>query len=330
VDSVEYVQLETTDDCLLRPYIPYLDRYSNIVFISEFACVYKFDITTGKLSGKIGRNGQGPGEYLMMMSLSLNKDSNMVYILSRDKGIMKYDYDGKYLGIIYDSFIDSCIGAITLASEYNGSLLFITELIPAAQQWGCKPYELVLYDYKNKNILQSLDNRMGATYKKSQWNVAGNRKLSIEYVFAKMSSVRELYGNLAGKILIESVFIYNNCIFFRCASYTGEPGITDIFLCKYDCSTENPSYHKCYFENDIDGGANVRIKKLSTNFNAGLSILPHPDDFPFDKETLEYHYSSLDKSELKYPELKDKFEEMQKKRDGDDNPLLMILHKKQD
>jgi hypothetical protein len=37
---------------------------------------------------------------------------------------------------------------------------------------------------------------------------------------------------------------------------------------------------------------------------------------------------SLDKSDLKYPELKDKFEIMQKQRTDDDNPLLMLLHMK--
>lgn len=39
-------------------------------------------------------------------------------------------------------------------------------------------------------------------------------------------------------------------------------------------------------------------------------------------------FSSLDKSELKYPELKDKFELNQRNRNSDENPLLMQFHLK--
>ena len=40
------------------------------------------------------------------------------------------------------------------------------------------------------------------------------------------------------------------------------------------------------------------------------------------------NFALKDKSELKYQELRDKLKLMQEARDPDDNPMVMILHKK--
>lgn len=81
--------------------------------------------------------------------------------------------------------------------------------------------------------------------------------------------------------------------------------------------------------NDIDGGANIYNSGLyASSFSSGIAAVRPSVEVPEANKHLLL--SSLEKSELKYPELKDKYEEMQKKRDWDDNPLLMILHWKQD
>ena len=82
------------------------------------------------------------------------------------------------------------------------------------------------------------------------------------------------------------------------------------------------TYHSIII-NDIDGGYN--LPRLNY-FIAGLGQAYYPDNF--EEKNWNLVFSTLDKSELKYPELKDKFEAMQKKRDPDDNPLLMIFRMK--
>ena len=58
----------------------------------------------------------------------------------------------------------------------------------------------------------------------------------------------------------------------------------------------------------------------------GMMPVSPPD--VVEEERKKYTFSTVEKSELKYPELKEKFEHMQEKRTPDDNPLLMMLHMK--
>ena len=87
-------------------------------------------------------------------------------------------------------------------------------------------------------------------------------------------------------------------------------------------NTKDLTYHS-YILNDIDGGCNIwQINYLSR----GLGSTYHPD--MVDDKNRESVFSTLEKSELKYPELKDKFEALQKKNAPEDNPLFMIFRMK--
>lgn len=103
VDSVKFVKLETTEECLIH-------RIAN-VFVAEGKIIlpdyktheiYIFD-ESGKYLSKISRRGRGPQEYIGMSAAMFNpKTQNiMVYSLQQTK-LLFYDLDGMFIREIPD------------------------------------------------------------------------------------------------------------------------------------------------------------------------------------------------------------------------------------
>ena len=94
-DTVRYVKLETQDDILLASiakiqffktnfYI--LDSRLNILFVFS---------ETGKFIRKIGKIGNGPGEYHRIADFDLNNDR--IYLFDPNRNILEYDLSGNYI-----------------------------------------------------------------------------------------------------------------------------------------------------------------------------------------------------------------------------------------
>ncbi|MDD2526182.1 MAG: 6-bladed beta-propeller, partial [Bacteroidales bacterium] len=93
-DSVSYVALETTKETLTKDGIRYGDRYYTIVNEEKLLCFDK----GGKYLHQIGRQGQGPEEYLYLFDYSyfnVDPTNNWVYVLSNNCTKV-YDENGKY------------------------------------------------------------------------------------------------------------------------------------------------------------------------------------------------------------------------------------------
>jgi hypothetical protein len=350
VDSVEYVQLETTDECLLS-YEETGSRVGNLLFIGK---ILVFDITTGKFLRRIGRSGQGPGEY-QLPQVAIDEANRRVLVNSGERqGTMVFDFDGIYLGHLKDSLLVECYGSITILGAGSGYLIYVNKNIDASHQFACAPYELMLYDYINHQALPGLKNQLVCRYSrfsmtlrpglqiltkqddlhyyKSFYNDTlyavsdkgiypyaivdvGNRKYNADLMYPDAwPPPQETNGD--GKLFITDVYIYHDYIFLGCLLR----GENKWFICKYNIASGDLTYHTYHIINDIDGGNNAFIR----NLRSGM-VAVTPTEFEED-----YVISSLDKSDLKYPELKDKFEIMQKQRIDDDNPLLMLLHIKKD
>lgn len=96
--SIRHIPLETTDDCLLsnelnvcctKEFIFVLDRQTKTV--------YRFSME-GKLLNRIGKQGQGPGEYILCMSLYVDTTRKTVFVLdSNSHKFYQYDYAGKFI-----------------------------------------------------------------------------------------------------------------------------------------------------------------------------------------------------------------------------------------
>ena len=95
--SIEYIPLETSDDCLIG------DEFSLIVasqdiFVHEFSDqkIYRFD-RNGKFLNSIGKKGQGPGEYVSIYSIYVDESTRECFLLDTFSGnVLIYDYNGTY------------------------------------------------------------------------------------------------------------------------------------------------------------------------------------------------------------------------------------------
>jgi hypothetical protein len=94
-ESVEYLPLETTEDCLLGEYLANIFIGENDIIVFDYAYAYRFT-PEGKFLNKIGKKGRGPGEYNRPMRIAVDPNQQVVYFEDRGK-IVKYGYNGDFL-----------------------------------------------------------------------------------------------------------------------------------------------------------------------------------------------------------------------------------------
>ena len=103
VDSVKFVKLETTDECLIgRISTVFVTDGKIIVPHGRTGEVYIFD-DRGKYLSKISRMGKGPQEYAGINSAMFDPKTNQIIIFSlNDSKLLVYDLDGKFVRGISD------------------------------------------------------------------------------------------------------------------------------------------------------------------------------------------------------------------------------------
>ena len=94
--KIEIVQLEATDESYLGE-IKKLHITAHDIWIDmekEFY-IYRFS-RSGNFINKIGKIGQGPEEYVTYTDFFIDETQKEVYIVSNAKGILVYDFEGKF------------------------------------------------------------------------------------------------------------------------------------------------------------------------------------------------------------------------------------------
>jgi hypothetical protein len=76
--DVEYIVLETKEDCMVRPVVRYYFTDS-LIFIRNFDHILKFS-RTGKFIQRIGTSGRGPGEIDLVRNLSFLPDKKTLVV----------------------------------------------------------------------------------------------------------------------------------------------------------------------------------------------------------------------------------------------------------
>jgi hypothetical protein len=361
VDKIDYVQLETSDQILLRPDINvYLTR--DFIFTQLYSEIYQFD-HMGKFIRQIGREGQGPGEF-KLSHFGVDDNNHRIFVVSyTNRGPLVFDYDGKFLETINDSIVSSCLGGVELFGVGDGYFIYTIEPMDIDDQWAGKN-ELIVYDYIKNRVTQTLTNRLiskvvdkgvgsihqtpslqtltkrdslfyyHSFYNDTLYTVSNSKihpfaiidfgkwKFPNDILYLFLNSLRD---KMDGKMRITGLFINRNNIIFDVMLMRSNSSVEG-FLCKYDTNTKKMTYHSNMILNDIDGWQNVSINTLGK----GISLVRHPDDYD-DKQFKEGAFSKLDKSDLKYPEQREKIKNrVQGNREKEDNPLLMILHMKKE
>jgi len=97
-EKIEYIPLETTEECLLRADIMDITLTDDYLFVCDHDYVYQFT-PQGKFLRRIGKKGQGPGEYTQSILGVVYNDAKKEIIMTdfRTAKALIYSYNGEYL-----------------------------------------------------------------------------------------------------------------------------------------------------------------------------------------------------------------------------------------
>jgi hypothetical protein len=95
-DSISYIQLETSDDCLLPENIAIIHMDSTDVFVVDNKCIYRFS-SNGTFKNRIGRIGGGPEEYPQLLFTIVDPVNKLIFILTHNNVLFFYNYDGHFI-----------------------------------------------------------------------------------------------------------------------------------------------------------------------------------------------------------------------------------------
>ena len=97
VVSIQYIPLETTDSCLISNLLN-LQVTTDYMFMynGKTEEVLQFD-RKGKFIRRVGRQGNGPGEYSMISELAVDDSNKELSIFQYGGDALVYSYDGTFL-----------------------------------------------------------------------------------------------------------------------------------------------------------------------------------------------------------------------------------------
>lgn len=114
--SIDKIQLETTDSCLLsNPSVVYFGDDGILVWDNNI--VYRFD-KSGHFLNKIGKIGHGYGEFVASVSANYNNKRGIILFGTNSNEVYKYSVDGTYLGKFAVSGDDN----VLMTSKWSESL----------------------------------------------------------------------------------------------------------------------------------------------------------------------------------------------------------------
>ena len=149
-DEIKAIELELTDESLINPdQILRALLYANNVIIAERDKILLFNID-GTFIRSIGSRGQGPGDFLNISSLAVDKNNKRLYVSSGSK-IICYDSDGNFLK---ESKIAPELLPVKDINYVNSELLIVVERVDMADSKGPFQHSVV---YKLNDNLQIID-----------------------------------------------------------------------------------------------------------------------------------------------------------------------------
>ncbi|MCD8184757.1 MAG: 6-bladed beta-propeller [Bacteroides sp.] len=97
IKSIEYIPLETTDSCLISNILDMrISKDFIFIYNGKTSEILQFN-RKGKFIRKMGREGNGPGEYNMITELSVDETEKKLFIFQYGGPVLTYSFDGNYL-----------------------------------------------------------------------------------------------------------------------------------------------------------------------------------------------------------------------------------------
>jgi hypothetical protein len=352
-DDIRYVKLETHDNALLESCRVFRSDSSPYMFLLYKMQIYKFD-SAGKFIKRIGRSGQGPGEFTPH-HVDVDFRKKLIYVFPGSPGnehdcILKLDFDGNILERIKNELVYYPTGMALFGSE----LIFLNDPVSTENTKRNKGgyMQLYLFHPDSNRIGSYLPNPWLEDLKDKNFTVvshAGKEMLAIDndvayYKFILNDTIYKISDGeikpllimdteknfkledyldrrfdvkmLNGKMRIQKVKAFkNHLIFWFMFVKDFRNQEYETFLCLYDLKTGKLSYHNYSVLNDLDGGPNF---DGTSAFE--LPMLKNPSE-----EIREFYYGGHDNIELKFPEKENEFQKLLDMSDEEDNPIIQII-----
>lgn len=334
-EKVEYIPLETKADCLLSNYRGYIQYIAGNYIIPCSRGVYMFD-GKGKFVRRIGRQGQGPGEYSLVLSLDVDRENELIYLLDNGK-VNVYSLTGDYLksiplpevryaAILNDSILASFIynssgqmkDRILLFNQAGDKVkvfprhdLFTIEKGVTYMMMGSNDRYLFHYDnhlcfkdYYCDTLYTVTENELQPRYVIQ----LGKYAMPLEARWENQRGDQNKFTKIASSYLRVNVMETDSFLFMPYSHWAGEKSRLEEILI-YEKNTQ-----ACFkvagniIKNDLEGKLPF-IPYTSIGDNLLLSIWT-PSDI--------LEQADKDSSILEHPQLKGLKE--------DDNPVLIVVH----
>ncbi|MDY3069170.1 MAG: 6-bladed beta-propeller [Parabacteroides sp.] len=99
IERITYIPLETTDSCLIsNAFIVKMDKNKENIFVynGKTDQVFQFN-HAGKFIREVGRQGNGPGEHNVVLSLAIDDKNSEIYTFHYSGTPVVHSFDGKFL-----------------------------------------------------------------------------------------------------------------------------------------------------------------------------------------------------------------------------------------
>jgi hypothetical protein len=350
--KVEYVKLETKNDCVIGRGANYFFTDS-LIFVSNRDHVLKFS-HSGKFLGRIGKSGKGPEEIDILITMSVIPDKKLI-VVQKDvpKKLMYFTFDGKFvkavsiprygnLKVLNDERYIAYNSGDTGIDEYNFLLTNATRdtlsFVKNNDKWrNTAPMTLMIeypffepfYSYKNRWYLKSV-------YNDTVYYVSGD-KIAPGYVInlgkyklpPELRPERVLITDTDKKeLLLKKRYVCYYCNVSEVAD--------KIFL-----TTSNFKHNDAKFflidENNKSGYLLINEDSKSTgivnDWDGGLDFWPkgnvndHKVFMPIDIVTFQktLKENKENKGSVKYPEKQSQLQKMVSDSKITDNPILVVV-----
>jgi hypothetical protein len=354
--DVEYIVLETREDCMVRPVVRYYFTDS-LIFIRNFDHILKFS-RNGKFIQRIGTSGRGPGEIDLIRNLSFLPDKKTLVVQKNyQRELLFFSFTGELIKTLdYEPHIESFKilpngNFLTYESGASGTedVMFCImnenwdtlSAIRNHSKWTSTPSSIQImigypafepfYFSQNSDHLKSMYN--DTVYEISSYKIEpeyfinlGKHKLPEELRPERLgvSQIQKFRDN-GHNYYFAQVFEANKKIFISAFNYGESESFKYLIYdkVKKECALlTNYDNKSSGFVNDWDGGIDFWPTGQLSDNQVFMPITP----LQFKKLISE---KNIENNKIKFPENKSKLLKLISSLVETDNPILMVVTLKQ-
>jgi hypothetical protein len=355
--KVEYIQLETNENCLLNHNARYYFS-DNFIFVSNWDHILKFS-SDGKFLKKIGNPGRGPGEINSIRVLSIIPEKKLIIIHDPvPRKLRYYSFDGNliktvnipqdlvYLKVMKDGNYIAIAQSVSVSEKYTHTLINESgDTLSAVKNYTpwknpspivttiLSPSFIPFYTYQNKYFLKSLYNDTVYVVKANKITPGyyinlGKYKLPPEKRFERLNPEEaKIFQKEEAPKYCFAYVLEAGGRFFLTSNNFGNHKIEHFVINKNGfIEKSNDRYlsvFRNYIFNDWDGGV-----YFWPDGNIDDNKVFMPIDIKYLKDVLKVRSSA--KTPFKFPEQQKQLEKLASNLDITENPILMIVTLKTD